>query len=62
VKSVALMRYALLHWDGLTLFLAKGLPKGPVKAESNTVERSIRATAHRRRSYQFAGAERGARK
>jgi transposase len=51
------IRYALGHWDGLTLFIADGR----VEVDSNTVERTMRPIALGRRNSLFAGSERGAR-
>jgi hypothetical protein len=50
------IRYALHHWDGLTLFLSDGR----VEVDSNTVERSMRPIALGRRNSLFSGSEGGA--
>lgn len=50
------IRYALHHWDGLTLFLGDGR----VEVDSNTVERSMRPIALGGRNSLFAGSEGGA--
>jgi hypothetical protein len=51
------IRYTLRHWDGLTLFLADGR----IEVDNNSIERSMRPIAQGRRSFLFAGSERGAR-
>jgi transposase len=51
------IRYALRHWDGLSLFLADGR----VELDTNTVERSIRSIALGRKNSLFAGSDGGAR-
>jgi hypothetical protein len=50
------IRYALHHWEGLTLFLSDGR----VEVDSNTVERSMRPIALGRRNSLFSGSEGGA--
>ena len=50
------IKYALHHWDGLTLFLSDGR----VEVDSNTVERSMRPIALGRRNSLFCGSEGGA--
>jgi transposase len=55
-KIAEAMRYALHHWQGLTLFL----DDGRVEIDSNTVERSIRPLALNRKNALFAGHDRGA--
>ncbi len=54
-KIAEAMRYALHHWQGLTLFL----DDGRVEIDSNTVERSIRPLALNRKNALFAGHDRG---
>jgi transposase len=48
------IRYALGHWDGLTLFLA-----GRIEVDSNTVERCIRPIPLGRKNALFAGSASG---
>lgn len=49
------IRYALGHWDGLTLFLADGR----IEVDSNTVERCIRPIPLGRKNALFAGSASG---
>jgi transposase len=51
------IRYALRHWQGLTLFLEDGR----LELDTNTVERTIRPIALTRRNALFAGSDGGAR-
>jgi transposase len=55
-KLADAIRYALNHWDGLTVFLTDGR----VEVDSNVVERTIRPIALGRRNALFAGSTRGA--
>jgi hypothetical protein len=50
------IRYALRHWQGLTLFLEDGR----VETDTNTVERSIRPIKLGRKNHLFAGSDGGA--
>jgi transposase len=54
-KIAGAMRYAITHWQGLTLFL----DDGRVEIDSNTVERAIRPLALSRKNALFAGHDRG---
>jgi transposase len=54
-KIAEAMRYALSHWQGLTLFL----DDGRIEIDSNCVERSIRPLALNRKNALFAGHDRG---
>ena len=49
------IRYSLGHWQGLTLFLTDGR----IEVNSNVVERTIRPIALGRKSWLFAGSDRG---
>jgi len=51
------IRYALRHWDALSLFLAHGC----IKLDTNVVERAIRAIALGRKNSVFAASDAGAR-
>jgi transposase len=51
------IRYALRHWDGLSLFLADGC----IELDTNVVERAIRAIALGRKNSLFACSDAGAR-
>jgi transposase len=51
------IRYALNHWDGLTLFL----DDGRVELDTNTVERAMRPVALGRKNALFAGSDNGGR-
>jgi transposase len=51
------IRYALNHWEGLTLFLSDGR----VELDTNTVERAMRPVALGRKNALFAGSDSGAR-
>jgi transposase len=51
------IRYALRHWNGLSLFL----DDGRVELDTNAVERSIRPIALGRKNSLFAGSDGGAR-
>jgi transposase len=51
------IRYALNHWDGLTLFLSDGR----VELDTNTVERAMRPVALGRKNALFAGSDNGGR-
>jgi hypothetical protein len=51
------MRYALRHWDGLTVFL----DDGRVEMDTNVVERAIRPVPLTRKNALFAGSDGGAR-
>jgi hypothetical protein len=55
-KLAEAIRYALSHWQGLSLFLDDGC----VEIGSNTVERSIRPLALTRKNVLFAGSDGGA--
>ena len=55
-KLAEAIRYTLSRWRGLTRFLNDGR----IEIDSNTVERSIRPIALGRKSWLFAGSERGA--
>lgn len=55
-RIVAEIRYALTHWQGLSLFL----DDGRVEIDSNAVERSIRPIALNRKNALFAGSDGGA--
>ena len=50
------IRYALRHWQGLTLFLEDGR----IETDSNTVERAIRPIKLGRKNHLFAGSDGGA--
>ena len=50
------IRYALTHWQGLSLFL----DDGRIEIDSNAVERSIRPIALNRKNALFAGSDGGA--
>jgi transposase len=54
-KIAEAMRYALSHWQGLTLFL----DDGRIEIDSNCVERAIRPLALNRKNALFAGHDRG---
>jgi hypothetical protein len=49
------IRYALNHWEGLTLFL----DDGRLELDTNTVERAIRPVALGRKNALFAGSDAG---
>ena len=49
------IRYALTRWDGLSRFL----DDGRIDLDSNTVERSIRPLAPKRKNALFAGSDEG---
>ena len=51
------MRYAIRHWDGLTVFL----DDGRVEMDTNVVERAIRPHTLTRKNALFAGSDGGAR-
>jgi transposase len=51
------IRYALNHWEGLTLFLSDGR----VELDTNTVERAMRPVALGRKNALFAGSDNGGR-
>jgi transposase len=51
------IRYALKHWDGLTLFVNDGR----LELDTNTVERAIRPVALGRKNALFAGSDSGGR-
>jgi transposase len=51
------VRYALNHWDGLTLFLNDGR----AELDTNTVERAMRPVALGRKNALFAGSDSGGR-
>jgi len=51
------IRYALTHWEGLTVFLADGR----VELDTNPVERAMRPIALNRKNALFAGSDEGAR-
>jgi transposase len=51
------IRYALNHWEGLTLFLSDGR----VELDTNTVERAMRPVALGRKNALFAGSDSGGR-
>lgn len=51
------IRYALRHWDGLTVFL----DDGRVEMDTNVVERAIRPHTLTRKNALFAGSDAGAR-
>jgi transposase len=51
------MRYALRHWDGLTLYL----DDGRLEMDTNVVERAIRPITITRKNSLFAGSDAGAR-
>ena len=51
------IRYAVRHWDGLTLFL----DNGRVEMDSNVVERAIRPSVLTRKNALFAGSDGGVR-
>lgn len=51
------MRYALRHWDGLTVFLGDGR----IEMDTNVVERAIRPVTLNRKNALFAGSDGGAR-
>ena len=51
------IRYAIRHWDGLTVFL----DDGRVEMDTNVVERAIRPVALGRKNALFAGSDGGAR-
>jgi hypothetical protein len=55
-KLATAIRYALLRWDGLTIFIEDGR----IKLDNNTVERSIRPIALNRKNALFAGSDGGA--
>ncbi len=55
-KMAEALRYAISHWQGLTLFL----DDGRIEIDSNTVERAIRPVALNRKNALFAGHDRGA--
>ena len=55
-KLAEAIKYALIHWDGLTLFLRDGR----VEVDSNTFECSMRPIAMGRRNSLFSGSEGGA--
>ena len=50
------IRYGLNHWDGLTRFL----DDGRICLSNNAAERALRGLALGRKSWLFAGSERGA--
>ncbi len=54
-KLAEAMRYALTRWDGLTRFL----DDGRIELDTNPVERAIRPVALGRKSWLFAGSDRG---
>jgi transposase len=54
-KIAGAMRYAITHWQGLTLFL----DDGRIEMDSNAVERAIRPIALNRKNALFAGHDRG---
>jgi hypothetical protein len=51
------IRYALTHWDGLTLFV----DDGRLEPDTNVVERAIRPVAMARKNALFAGSDSGGR-
>jgi len=51
------IRYALKHWDGLTLFV----DDGRLEPDTNVVERAIRPVAMARKNALFAGSDSGGR-
>jgi transposase len=55
-KLAEAIRYALSHWQGLTLFL----DDGRIEIDNNTVERAIRRLALNRKNALFAGSDGGA--
>jgi transposase len=55
-KLAEAIRYALTHWQGLSLFL----DDGRIEIDSNAVERSIRPIALNRKNALFAGSDGGA--
>jgi transposase len=55
-KLAGAIRYALRHWQGLSLFLEDGR----VEVDSNTVERTIRPIKLGRKNHLFAGSNGGA--
>jgi transposase len=55
--SAQAIRYALNHWDGLSLFL----DDGRLELDTNTVERAIRPVTLTRKNALFAGADSGGR-
>jgi transposase len=55
-KLADAIRYALRHWQGLSLFLEDGR----VEVDSNTVERTIRPIKLGRKNHLFAGSDGGA--
>jgi hypothetical protein len=50
------IRYALTHWQGLTVFLTDGR----VELDTNPVERAMRPIALNRKNALFAGSDEGA--
>ena len=54
--AAGIIRYAMTHWDGLTVFLADGR----VELDTNPVERAMRPIALNRKNALFAGSDEGA--
>jgi transposase len=54
--TAGVIRYALTHWEGLTVFLADGR----VELDTNPVERAMRPIALNRKNALFAGSDEGA--
>ena len=55
--TAGIIRYALTHWEGLTVFLGDGR----VELDTNPVERAMRPIALNRKNALFAGSDEGAR-
>jgi hypothetical protein len=55
IKLAEAIRYALLRWPGLNLFL----DDGQVEIDSNAVERAIRPLALTRKNFLFLGSDAG---
>jgi len=54
--AAGIIRYALTHWQGLTVFLTDGR----VELDTNPVERAMRPIALNRKNALFAGSDEGA--
>jgi len=54
--TAGVIRYALTHWEGLTVFLGDGR----VELDTNPVERAMRPIALNRKNALFAGSDEGA--